>query len=84
MFYLYSDQQEVDLSDDNVFQMISVIEKWTKSLLKNKLEKSLCLSRDSLAFVVFKLDMEAVLDPHFHLYRIIHVRIRAQRVYDEF
>lgn len=64
MLDLDSNQQEVYLANDNIFEMVPSACSEKTAELK---------SAHSLGFVVLKLDMQAVLDSDLHLDRVVAV-----------
>lgn len=71
MLDLDPDQQEVDLSDDHVFEVVPDGNKPIRSrdsvLVSEAVGVLMTMMPLLLGLVVFKLNVQAVLDPHLHL-----------------
>lgn len=79
MLNLDADQKEIDLADNNVLQVVSINRKdilldvWFDALL-SKHEKAMQTKVLAVpGFVVFELDVKAVLDSDLHLNRVVAI-----------
>lgn len=83
MLDLDSYKEKVDLANDDILEVISVQNrnrKFSLSRYGDYLQVRYWTLQDSLALVVFKLDVKAIFNAYFHFDRIIAVRRHAVRV----
>ena len=72
MLDLDSDQQEVDLADDDVFQVVSGLRQRSCSLREQAYV---------LGLIVLELDVQAILNADFHFDRVVAVWRHAVGMY---
>lgn len=80
MFDLDSNEEEVYLADDDVFQVVSRADQVSTGCSGREREER----HDVLCFIILKLDMQTILDPNLHLDRHIRIRRHPIAVYPDF
>ena len=74
----YPHEEKVNLADNHVFQMISgrIVACFNHTLFAAH-------SVNSLGFIVFEFNVQALLNADLHLDRIVHLRVGGERVYQD-
>jgi hypothetical protein len=79
VFDLDADEEEVDLANDNIFEVVP-----GTMLAVYRVRGGQEIDLDSLCLVVFELNMQAILDSDLHLDTHVGIRWHSIRMYPDF